>query len=110
MESNLVCSEGEFSTAINKTTAYASFLVDMLGQYCTALEEVSSTGIKSKKVNQELDQLRSSASQCATALENLSARLASVMKKQVSDLEEADNFEYPDASMGDVISLLGSFL
>ena len=110
MESNLICSEGEFSTAVNKTTAYADFLTDLLGQYCTVLEEVSHSGIKSKQVHQELDHLRASASYCAGALEHLSARLSAVMKKHVSELEEADNFEYPDASMADVISLLSSFL
>lgn len=110
MESKLICSEGEFSTSVNKTVAYINFLTDMLTQYRNALDEVNKYGIKSAKVNQELEHLPESAAQCANALDSLNTRLTAVMKKQVSELAEADDFDYPDASMRDVISLLGSFL
>lgn len=107
MSIDLVCSEGEYTKASNKTQRYAAFLKNQLERYIAIL---TASGIVSESVGNSQEALIANARTIASSLDSVTSSFASILTKQAADLEEIDDFQYPDLHMDDVVALLAAFL
>lgn len=110
MSRELVCADGELSAALNKTERYIEFLDDCIREYNKIISDTAGIGIDDVLVCTELTRLSGQVSLIKRELDAVLPDIAEAVGREIRDIEDADNFTYPDISFGDIMSTLAGFL
>ena len=110
MSRELVCADGELSAALNKTERYIEFLDECIREYNKILSDMADIGINDVLVCTELARLSGQVSEIKRALDAVLPDISETVGREIQDIEDADNFTYPDISFGDIMSTLAGFL
>ena len=110
MSRELVCADGELSAALNKTERYIEFLDECIREYNKILSDTADIGINDVLVCTELARLSRQVSEIKRALDAVLPDISETVGREIQDIEDADNFTYPDISFGDIMSTLAGFL
>lgn len=110
MSRELVCADGELSAALNKTERYIEFLDDCIREYNKIISDTAGIGIDDVLVCAELTRLSGQVSVIKRELDAVLPDIAEAVGREIRDIEDADNFTYPDISFRDIMSTLAGFL
>lgn len=110
MSRELVCADGELSMALNKTERYIEFLDNCIGEYNKIISDTAGLGIDDVLICTELARLSGQVLEMKRELKAVLPEISEAVGKEIQDIEDADNFTYPDISFGDIMSTLAGFL
>nr|WP_303182170.1 hypothetical protein [Lachnoclostridium phocaeense] len=110
MSRELVCADGELSMALNKTERYIEFLDNCIREYNKIIAETAGNGIEDVLICTQLAQLSGWLSEVKRELDTVLPEISDSVSREIQDIEDADNFTYPDISFGDIMSTLAGFL
>ena len=110
MSRELVCSDGELSVALNKTERYIEFLDNCIREYNEIIADTAGGGIEDALICTQLARLSGYLSQIKKELDAVLPEISESISREIQDIEDADNFAYPDISFGDIMSTLAGFL
>lgn len=109
MAKDLICNEDEIAIAIKKIRRHIEFLSECFLEYSTILNKIPGAGIEDENISNALRALAGRVSTNNTLAAETES-LENITVGYLRELESADNFSYPELSMGDIIGLLASFL
>lgn len=110
MSRNLVCADGELSIALNKTERYIDFLDNCICEYNKIIKNTAGVGIEDVLICTQLEQLASELSEIRREMEAVLPEVTGCISKEIRDIEDEDDFTYPDITFGDIMSTLAGFL
>lgn len=110
MSRELICAEDELSIALNKTERYIEFLENSIQEYREILSAVTTDGVEDALIRTQISRISQQLLQIRSELGEIMPDITDSIRKQISDLEEADHFTYPDVGSADLFSLLAGFL
>ena len=110
MSRELVCADGELSVALNKTERYIEFLDTCIREYNEILADTAGCGIEDVLICAQLARLSLQLSEMKRELDAVLPEISESIGREIQDIEDADDFTYPDISFGDIMSTLAGFL
>lgn len=110
MAEDLILNEGELSIAANKIDKYFEFLEGCLSEYSAIVDSIPVDGLKDSKITLMLISLSQAVALEKYIFFSQCDDVGKAVKKEISGIEKADHFVYPNISFQDIVSILTSFL
>lgn len=110
MAADFILDEGELSIAKNKVDRYFDYLEGCFSEFSTIVDSIPGDALQDLKITQQLFLLRQAVAFEKMMFYSQCKKKGKAVNKQISDIEAADSFAYPDMSFHDIISILASFL
>lgn len=110
MAADLIVDESELSIAKNKLGRYFDFLESCFTEFGTIVDSIPGGGLEDVKITQQLFLLRQAVALEKTLFYSQWGTVSKAVNTQLTEIEAADDFSYPNLSVQDIISVLASFL
>lgn len=110
MKQDFILAESEISTAVNKITNMANFLVQSVDDYIAVLSKLQTDGINDNRICAEISELAALVKSNRASVQAVSDQLAGYINVGISEAESCDNFQFPSDFMTEVTSLLSRFI
>lgn len=108
---DVIIDEYEFKKACNKMLNYISFLERQKKDFNTVLNKVQNKGIKDRNIVREINRIQNEIIAPSIMVEeavNIDVKL--VLAQYVSEIQNADNFNYPSSFLSEIRALLSQFV
>ena len=107
MNKDIVCSESELSSAVNKITNYIDHLTYTLENYINVLNRVNENGIEDATVNSQIVDIIDELAPLRDALRISGEMISKNVKNNISNIENYDDFKFPADEISAIRILLG---
>jgi hypothetical protein len=108
--SELVCNEEELKMVCRQLERFYTRLESSFDKYEQIMGSIPGGGLEDAAISGSIRRLEGMAALQRTRLMSTLAPLSHAMGSHISGIASMDNFDYQEPSVGDIISLLASFL
>ena len=109
---DFVIDEAEVSVAVNKILRETEILYNSINEYIKVLEGIKSSGaIQDNLINAEIMELAMKVQNIQNGVREIgSNQIDYILRQAVYEIEEQDNFRFPDDIISIVSGILGIFI
>lgn len=110
MNKEVVCAEDELKMASNSISTYGDFLASSIEDYIVILQDIRDISIKDYVIDPQLDEAIRILAPMKENIEDECKAVTSSMSSYISEIEKADNFQFPNEVEETIKSIVSMFM
>lgn len=107
---NIICDEAELVSAINKIDSYIDFLIRSIDTYINILADIQGNAIQDDLINKQLSEIADSIQPIREILFRAKKSIHKDIRGFIDEIEEIDNFKFPNEIETEILALIGCFM
>lgn len=110
MYKDIIYNENELTIAANNIISYTDYIVRCIEELNQIIIDLSKNGIQDELITEKLKVLNEQLTPYKKNMNEYGNNVSQSVKKSISEIAAADNFQFPEIERGMIASLLSHFI